>query len=297
MVSLNRFDIFKAVVDAGSFSAAADTLGLTRAVVSFNVKRLEAELGVTLLIRNTRRLALTDAGERFYLRCVSMLEEARQAIEEARSAHAQLQGTLRLTTTVEYALARVVPALDAFRRLHPALTVHLSTSATHADLIAERFDVAIRLGRMDDSGYRAVPLASYRVVLVAAPALLASLPADRLDDYTTIMRLPRLGYPRLADLTLSDAAGTTLRYETAPADAPVTVDNAAVLRGFALLGQGVALLPQWLVQDDLDAGRLRQLLSGHRFAPQGVYALYPDTRHLPLKVRAFIDFMKAREAE
>jgi DNA-binding transcriptional LysR family regulator len=150
---------------------------------------------------------------------------------------------------------------------------------------------------MDDSGYRAVPLASYRVVLVAAPALLSALQMDQFDDFATIMRLPRLGYPRLADLPLTDPAGTTLRYETAPADAPVTVDNAAVLRGFALLGQGVALLPQWLVQDDLDAGRLRQVLPGHQFAPQGVYALYPDTRHLPLKVRAFIDFMKAREAE
>ena len=108
MVSLDRFDTFKAVVEAGSLTAAADLLGQTRAVVSFNLKRLEAELGVTLLTRNTRQLALTDAGERFYLRCTRMLEEARLAVEEARSEHAQLKGTLRITTTVEYALA-VVP--------------------------------------------------------------------------------------------------------------------------------------------------------------------------------------------
>lgn len=130
MVSLDRFDTFKAVVEAGSLTAAADLLGQTRAVVSFNIKRLEAELGVTLLTRNTRRLALTEAGERFYQRCLSMLEEARLAIDEARSEHTELKGTLRITTTVEYALAKVVPALELFRALHPDLNVQLSTSTS-----------------------------------------------------------------------------------------------------------------------------------------------------------------------
>ena len=119
MVSLDRFDTFKAVVEAGSLTAAADLLGQTRAVVSFNIKRLEAELGVTLLTRNTRRLALTEAGERFYQRCLSMLEEARLAIDEARSEHTELKGTLRITTTVEYALAKVVPALELLQCLAP----------------------------------------------------------------------------------------------------------------------------------------------------------------------------------
>lgn len=151
MVSLDRFDTFKAVVEAGSLTAAADTLGQTRAVVSFNLKRLEEELGVTLLTRNTRQLALTDAGERFYRRCLRTLDEARLAIEEARSEHAQLKGTLRITTTVEFALAQVVPALEVFRQQQPQLNIHLSTSSTHADLISERFDMAIRLGRMHDS--------------------------------------------------------------------------------------------------------------------------------------------------
>ena len=99
MVSLDRFDTFKAVVEAGSLTAAAETLGQTRAVVSFNLKRLEEELGVTLLTRNTRQLALTDAGERFYRRCLRTLDEAQLAIEEARSEHTQLKGTLRITTT------------------------------------------------------------------------------------------------------------------------------------------------------------------------------------------------------
>lgn len=284
MVSLDRFDTFKAVVEAGSLTAAADLLGQTRAVVSFNLKRLEAELGVTLLTRNTRQLALTDAGERFYLRCTRMLEEARLAVEEARSEHAQLKGSLRITTTVEYALAVVVPAIEAFRRLHPDLNIHLSTSSTHADLISERFDVAIRLGRLLDSNLRAVQLSTFEVFAVAAPALAGVSTLDELEQ------MPRLGHGRLTELTVTDSAGVEHQYCTG--HTTLVVDSAAVLQAFAVRGHGVAVLPQWLVKDDLDAGRLVRLLPDHRFAPQGVYALYPDTRHLPLKVRAFIDFMK-----
>ncbi|CRL97028.1 MULTISPECIES: LysR family transcriptional regulator [unclassified Pseudomonas] len=285
MVSLDRFDTFKAVVEAGSLTAAADLLGQTRAVVSFNLKRLEAELGVTLLTRNTRQLALTDAGERFYLRCTRMLEEARLAVEEARSEHAQLKGSLRITTTVEYALAVVVPAIEAFRRLHPDLNIHLSTSSTHADLISERFDVAIRLGRLLDSNLRAVQLSTFEVFAVAAPALAGVSTLDELEQ------MPRLGHGRLTELTVTDSVGVEHQYRTG--HTTLVVDSAAVLQAFAVRGHGVAVLPQWLVKDDLDAGRLVRLLPDHRFAPQGVYALYPDTRHLPLKVRAFIDFMKS----
>ncbi|NVZ85011.1 LysR family transcriptional regulator [Pseudomonas yamanorum] len=286
MVSLDRFDTFKAVVEAGSLTAAADFLGQTRAVVSFNLKRLEAELGVTLLTRSTRQLALTDAGERFYLRCTRMLEEARLAVEEARSEHSQLKGTLRITTTVEYGLAVVVPALETFRGLHPELNVQLSTSSSHADLISERFDVAIRLGRMLDSNHRAVQLSSYEIFAVAAPGFAGVTTLDELEQ------LPKLGHGRLTELAVVDPAGLEHLYRPGPGKASLVADSAAILQAFAVRGHGVAILPQWLVQDDLDAGRLVRLLPGYRFAPQGVYALYPDTRHLPLKVRAFIDFMK-----
>ena len=290
MVSLDRFDTFKAVVEAGSLTAAADLLGQTRAVVSFNLKRLEAELGVTLLTRSTRQLALTDAGERFYLRCLRTLDEARLAIEEARSEHTQLKGTLRITTTLEFALAQVVGALEVFRQQHPQLNIHLSTSSTHADLISERFDVAIRLGRMHDSNLRAVQLSTFEIYPVAARTLL-----ERHSPVTCLAELealPTLGHGRVPELTVTDPAGTEHVYQPQPGKTAIIADNSATLRAFALTGQGVAILPEWLIAEDLQQGRLQRLLPDHRFALQGVYALYPDTRHLPLKVRAFIDFMK-----
>jgi len=104
--------------------------------------------------------------------------------------------------------------------------------------------------------------------------------------------MPTLGHGRVPEMTVSDPAGTEHVYQPKPGTTAIVADNSATLRAFALTGQGVAILPQWLIQEDLDAGRLQRLLPDYRFAQQGVYALYPDTRHLPLKVRAFIDFMK-----
>lgn len=292
MVSLDRFDTFKAVVEAGSLTAAADLLGQTRAVVSFNIKRLEAELGVTLLTRNTRRLALTEAGERFYVHCLSMLQAARLAIDEARSEHTQLKGTLRITTTVEYALAKVVPALELFRTVHPDLNVHLSTSSTHADLISERFDVALRLGRVLDSSHRAVQLSTFEIVLVASPSFVASVAP--INSVQALEQTPWLEHGRVGELNITELSSGLVRpYQPNPSRARIKAQNSSVLQAFALTGQGVAILPDWLVEEDLRAGRLVRLLPGWQLTRQGVYALYPDTRHLPLKVRVFIDFMKA----
>lgn len=149
MVSLDRFDVFRAVVEAGSFTGAANVLNQARAAVSFNVKQLEAELGVTLLTRTTRRVELTEAGERFYARCLRVLAEAEEAIDDARGEHGGMQGSLRVTSTVEYALAVVAPALREFMSMHPALRVRLETHTSQADLVRDRFDVAIRLGRFE----------------------------------------------------------------------------------------------------------------------------------------------------
>ena len=180
--------------------------------------------------------------------------------------------------------------MEVFRQQHPQLNIHLSTSSTHADLISERFDVAIRLGRMHDSNLRAVQLSTFEIYPVATRTLLERHgPVTRLAE---LEALPTLGHGRVPELTVTDPAGTEHVYQPLPGKTAIIADNSATLRAFALTGQGVAILPEWLVAEDLQQGRLQRLLPDHRFALQGVYALYPDTRHLPLKVRAFIDFMK-----
>jgi DNA-binding transcriptional LysR family regulator len=157
-VNLNRLAVLVALVRAGSFTAAAETLGMTKAMVSQHVARLERELGVTLLLRSTRRMTLTEAGSAFHAACVRILAEAEAAIEQVGRGQEKPSGTLRLTATSDYGTPVVAPALAQFMRLHPQLQVDLVLTDHVSDLIAERFDLAIRMGRLRDSDLRSARL-------------------------------------------------------------------------------------------------------------------------------------------
>lgn len=172
-VNLNRLAIFLALVRAGSFTAAAEQLGITKAMVSQHLLRLERELGVTLIVRSTRRMALTEAGAVFHTDCVQLLEQAQTAIERMGDRRNTPTGTLRLTTSTDYGIAVIAPALADFRRLHPSLQVDLVINDQISDLIAERFDLAIRIGWLRDSSLRAARLGSFRQLVMASPAYLA----------------------------------------------------------------------------------------------------------------------------
>lgn len=289
MLNLQRVTMFIAVVDAGSFTLAAAALGQTKAVVSFNVRQLENELGVTLLLRSTRRLRLTDAGTLFYQRGVALLKAAENLQDEVRASHTGLSGELRITTTPEYGAQVIIPALSAFARRHPALRVRHVSSSHHADLISERFDVAIRLGTLADSRYRATRIASFAILPVASPAWLASHPVHTLSDLAQ------------ADWIIHERLSAPLRTDQqtevdfAIASAPrFSADSATALMSFALAGCGIALLPAWLVAEKVAQRELVPLLSEYHFPQQGVYALYPDAQHMPTRVRAFIDFLREK---
>ena len=291
MLNLQRLAIFAAVVEAGSFTAAAAALGQTKAVVSFNVKQLENELGVSLLARSTRRLSLTDAGERLPAQPAAAAGGGKRAGRRAtrssraeRRAHHQHAGVRR---------AVVAPALAAFSRQHPRLRIQHVSSSYHADLISERFDVAIRPGQLADSSHRAALIDCFAIFPVAAPGCRAT------DSFADRAGAGAVDRPQPAQFTAQLAGGHAAARSGAVqvADAAtLTGDSAAALLAFALHGAGVALLPAWLAQPEIDAGRLQRLLPDHRFPEQSIYALYPNTRHVPEKVRAFIDFLRVRVA-
>lgn len=246
MLNLQRVTMFIAVVDAGSFTLAAAALGQTKAVVSFNVRQLENELGVTLLLRSTRRLRLTDAGVLFYQRGVALLNAAENLQDEVRASHSGLSGELRITTTPEYGAQVIIPALAAFARRHPALRVRHVSSSHHADLISERFDVAIRLGTLADSRYRATRIASFAILPVASPAWLASHPVQTLSDLAQAEWIihERLPTPLRWQLRTDHQTEVDFSIASAPR---FSADSATALMSFALAGCGVALLPAWLV--------------------------------------------------
>jgi len=289
MINLNRLSMFVAVVDAGSFTAAADALGTTKAVVSVNVKQLEQELGVALLTRSTRRLALTEAGEGFYTDCARLLRDADAAVDQARSGQLTLSGSLRVTASVDYGNRIVAPALAAFARQHPALRVSYQAGSALADLIGERLDVAIRVGALADSTYRATPIGEFKLLLVASPALLTAHGTPR--SLAALAAMPWLANrPGRSDqwrLTDSKGRDHTLRVS------PVAhADTASALLAFAEGGCGVAALPDWLVAETLARGALQRVMPSYALPPQTVYAVYPDTRHVSAKVRRFIDFLR-----
>jgi DNA-binding transcriptional LysR family regulator len=289
MVNLNRLQSFVSIVETASFTKAAERLGTSKAMLSFHLKQLEAELGVSLITRTTRRLALTEAGERFYADCVQVLRQAEAAIDDARSSHQTLSGTLRVTSTAEYGARFVVPALAAFAAEHAALQIDFSASPLPADLIAQQFDVAVRLGSLSDSTYRAALLTRYRTIAVATPAYLARQPVPRTPDQ--LGRLDAVFHARFeGGLTWTGADGR--EYATQHARRRIVADNAAAMLSFALSDCGVTVLPDWLVADDVAAGRLVQVLSDYALPEQGAFAVYPHTPHVPAKVQRFIAFLR-----
>lgn len=296
MLNFQRLEIFVNVAAAGSFTAAAATMGLTKAVVSFNIKQLEAELGVALLHRTTRRVSLTGAGEGFYQRCLLLLQDAERVLDEVRGDHQGVNGVLRLTTTPEYGARVVVPALASFAALHPQLRIQHVSSSHHNDLIADRVDVAIRLGQLADSSHHATLIESFSILPVASPGYLARHWPDGIQTLEHLAQAKWLAHSRLST-PLSWVVNTPQQQSclfNVESSASIMADNAAALLSFALCGAGVALLPEWLVKEEITRHNLVVLLADHQFPRQGVYALYPNTRYVPEKVRLFIDHLKRR---
>ncbi|OTA21891.1 transcriptional regulator PtxR [Xenorhabdus beddingii] len=296
MLNMQRLEIFVAVVEARSFTVAAQTLGLTKAVVSFNIKQLEEQLGVSLLTRSTRQVTVTDTGERFYQRCLQLLQHAEKVLDDVRSDHSGLDGILRITTTPEYGSRVVVPALSAFAAIHSKLRIQHVASSKNDDLISGRFDVAIRLGHLTDSTHHAKLIDRFNILPVASKDYLKRHHGNAIVDLEQLQCARWIAHSRLTtplswQVLTPEGNHILFKANTSPM---LMADSAASLLAFALSGAGVALLPAWLVREDIVNGRLIQLLPHYRFPRQGIYALYPNTRHVPEKVRTFIDFLQQR---
>ncbi|MDH6233003.1 DNA-binding transcriptional LysR family regulator [Mesorhizobium soli] len=296
-VSLDRLTVFRAVVETGSFTEAAKRLNQARAAVSFNVKQLECELGVTLLHRTTRSLALTDAGERFYTRCVRILAEADDAIAEARDEQSVLRGSLRITSTVEYGVAVIAPALQGFSASHPDLDIHFEAYPTNVDLLRDRFDVAIRLGRNEqfqNSSYAGVHLGSYQVRPVASPAVVACLDRALAGSPDALGALPHIAHASVDHVkswTMYDGDGRECAL-VLPRQTRLVANNASVVKALAIAGAGVALLPDWFVAPELGNGSLVDALPTYRFPQHHIYAMHLPMQIVTQKIRVWLKFLK-----
>jgi DNA-binding transcriptional LysR family regulator len=289
MDRFTRLAAFARVVESGSFSAAAAKLGLSRAAASKYVRQLEEHLGVRLLNRTTRRLSLTEEGAAFYERAARILAELEAAEGEASAVAGEARGTLRLSAPVSFGTRHLAPAIAEFLCRHPHVQVALTLDDRFVDLVDDGFDAAIRIGRLADSSLVVRRLCATRLVLSASPGYWrrkgkprtpAALPLDDCLVYT----LQVAG----RSWRLLDAAG---KETVLQARGALAVNNGDVLREAALAGAGIVLLPDFLVGEDIVAGRLETALPGWRGVELGIQAVWPSGRHLPKRLRLFLDFL------
>lgn len=289
--NLAQLGAFVAVAEAGSFTAGAERMDVSKSALSQAVARLERELGVQLLQRSTRRLAITEAGAAFLNDCRTLLAQTEQAVERARTRRAELAGTLRITSALD-SITPVAQWIAEYRERYPAVRIEYLPTDQRVDLIEGRFDLALRLGRMQDSSLRAVKLMDLRLLLVASPAYLARRGAPRTPRELAAhewLALSVMPSPWTAIFVGRRGKTQSIRMRGS-----VSASAAAAQKALALAGAGVAALPEPIVSAEIDDGRLRQLLPGYRLPQLYFYAVYPDTRALPAKTRAFIDLAKDR---
>lgn len=288
MDSLAELDIFARVVTSGSMSAAARELGVSPPVISKRIRALEERLGTRLLQRTTRQLALTESGKGFYERVVAILASVDEAEAWVSRRAAAARGVLRVTAPTSFGRMHVAPHLVDFLRAYPDITMDLSLSDSFVDIVAEGFDLAIRIADLQDSSLVAKRLAPNHRVLCATPGYLAE---------------------RGAPLVLADLAQHSLlvhntdnwRLEgpdgpsTVKVDSAVRTNSSEVIREAVLAGIGIALRSTWDVGPDITSGRLRIVLPDwHASSRVAVHAVYPSRRHLAHKVRVFMDFLGDR---
>jgi DNA-binding transcriptional LysR family regulator len=286
--------LFAEVVDSGSFSAAGRRLGMAASSVARGIGTLENQLGARLLNRTTRKLGLTEAGRLYHERSKRILAE----VEEARLSVTQLEaaprGTLRLSVPVVFGRLHIAPALPDFLALHPALRIDLAMTDAFVDLVEEGVDLAIRIGELQDSSLIARRLAPNRRVMCASPHYLArhgvpTAPADLAAHDCLIYKQQNRSVWRLRN------AG---RIHEIKVSGSLVANNADALHVAALGGVGLTILPIWLAGRDIQRGALKIVLADYQVSPgaldTNIYAVFPHSRHLSAKVRAFVDFLRQR---
>lgn len=291
-LEINALRIFVAVAEAGSFVAGGKAMGLTRSAAGKALARLEAYLETRLFQRTTRRLSLTTEGHEFYHRCCQILEELEEAESSIRQDAPLPKGILRLTVSEGYGKMIVLPFIREFLQEAPDISIEVSFSDRVVDLVEEGFDLAIRVGNATTS-YQYIT----QVIDRTRPLLVAS--TDYLRQWGTPESLAelknhrRLVYGLGAASTAWTLADTEQRQITLNGRNHVRFDSGDAIRIAAITGLGIGFLPTFMVEKEILKGRLVQVLAEARGEEVAIHAIYPNRRHLPARVRAFIDGLKS----
>lgn len=292
MEDLNDIVVFVAVVDAGSFTRAAERLKVSRPAVSKQVSRLEESLGVRLLQRTTRRLSLTEAGRIFHAGASRGLEDLAEARAEVSRLQEQPRGVLRINVPMSFGILHIAPLLPEFMREYPELSVELDLNDRKLDVIEEGFDASVRISDLPDSTLVARRLAPCRHAIVAAPAYLEHRGAP--EKPMDLQGHEVLSYSLQQSALQWHFLDPDGQPEQVTVSGRLQVNNSLALREALLAGVGLARTPTFLVGEDLREGRLIAVLPDYRSLEVSIYLVYPQRRHLSPKVRAFADFLVSK---
>jgi len=289
MENYRAMAIFVQVAETGSFSGAARMMGITKSAVSQQVSLLEENLGTRLLQRTTRKLSLTEAGELYLQGCRQMVEAATAANQQIGQYSKEPSGTLRISCSQDFAAHHLVPLLGPFLDQYPKLSLEIDGSDQIVDLVAEQIDLAIRIGQLAESGMVARKICDLRELLVAAPSYLQKYGEPKIPaDLTTHqwVAFTRMAHPY--QLSLQGAQGQRLSvrlYGRAHSN------SASTAQQMVSCGMGIGRFLELMVRRDMQQGRLVHVLSDYRLESVGLYVVYPQRTHVPLKVRAIIDYL------
>jgi DNA-binding transcriptional LysR family regulator len=283
---------FVEVVRAGSMNAAAKRLNVTGALVGQRVAALEDRLQTRLLLRSTRHQSLTDFGGSYFQQCLDILELVSLSEGQAAMQQGRPQGMLRVTAPMSFGSEALMPALLGFRALAPDVEIDVILSDQSLDLIPENVDVAFRIGKLEDSSMLRKPLAPYRMAICASPAYVADhgMPDHplNLEGHQAVL------FARTADRPWRLRKGAD-QHLWSPSPG-ITVNSGQAVRTAVQAGLGIAMLPEVLVARDVEDGTLLRLLSDWRLPEQPMSLLFHRDRHMPLRLRCFLDFAAAEFA-
>jgi DNA-binding transcriptional LysR family regulator len=291
MDTLTCMKVFTTVAGAGSFTEGSKRLNMSRAMVSKYVLHLEEHLGTRLLNRTTRRLSLTESGSAYYDRCLQIISDVEEAEQAAGQLTSRPRGTLKITMPVAFGLHRLGPLIANYVALHSEVKLDISLNDRYLDLVEEGFDLAIRIGTLPESRLIARKLGVVRSVVCASP--------EYLKQHGNPVQPEDLAHHSCLGYTYTNSGnewhlkrGDTEK--TIHTTGTIKANNGDMLRLAALNGAGLILQPLFIVEEDLQVGRLVRVLANYTSNEFGIYAVYPSRKHLSAKVRTFVDFLVDR---
>lgn len=291
MGQLEDMQMFIRVIDARGIGRAAEQLGIAKSAVSRRLSELEGRLGVKLLNRTTRTSSLTDAGRLYYQRSLGLLDDVAELNAQTSARENTLGGVLRVSAPVSFGLSHLSPAIAEFMHLHPALDINIQFTDHHIDLVEAGVDVAFRISELGDSTLRARPICPINIGLCASPDYIARKGEPKTPEDLVLHDL--LHYDGVGSHTWSFVAEKG-GIDAVPIEAKFVSNNGDFLRDMAVAGMGIIRTPDFISWQALKSGQLVKLMGDYSLPELKAYAVYPETRYLPRRVRAFIDFLVER---